>query len=178
MPAAHYLTRRTVLCAGGAGAAGLCVFVLTGCSSGSSASATTSAPPSTGSASAEGSTSSGGATSADGATSAGRATSASSGGGGEQVAKLSDIPVGGSISATLDGKPIILAQPSTGKVVAFTAICTHQGCTVNPDGAVLRCPCHASTYDAFTGKNTSGPAQGPLAAIPVTVSGGAVLASA
>ena len=60
MPAAHYLTRRTVLCAGGAEAAGLCVFVLTGCSSGSSASATTSAPPSTGSASAEGSTSSGG----------------------------------------------------------------------------------------------------------------------
>jgi cytochrome b6-f complex iron-sulfur subunit len=177
MPAAHYLTRRTVLCAGGAGAAGLCVFVLTGCSSGSSSSATTTAPPSTGSASAEGSTSPGGATSADDATSAGRATSASSGGG-EQVAKLSDIPVGGSISATLDGKPIILAQPSTGKVVAFTAICTHQGCTVNPDGAVLRCPCHASTYDAFTGKNTSGPAQAPLAAIPVTVSGGAVLASA
>ncbi len=172
MPAAHYLTRRTVLCAGGAGAAGLCAFVLTGCSSGSSSSATTSAPPSTGSASAESSTSSGGSTSAGGE------TSASSGGGGEQVAKLSDIPVGGSISATLDGKPIIVAQPSTGKVVAFTAICTHQGCTVNPDGAVLRCPCHASTYDAFTGKNTSGPAQGPLAAIPVTVSGGAVLASA
>jgi cytochrome b6-f complex iron-sulfur subunit len=86
--------------------------------------------------------------------------------------------VGGSISATLDGKPIILAQPSTGTVVAFTAICTHQGCTVNPDGAVLRCPCHASTYDAFTGKNTGGPARSPLAAIPVTVSGGAVLASA
>jgi Rieske Fe-S protein len=172
MPAAHYLTRRTVLCAGGAGAAGLCAFVLTGCSSGSSSSATTSAPPSTGSASAESSTSS------DGSASAGGETSASSGGGGEQVAKLTDIPVGGSISATLDGKPIIVAQPSTGKVVAFTAICTHQGCTVNPDGAVLRCPCHASTYDAFTGKNTSGPAQGPLAAIPVTVSGGAVLASA
>lgn len=170
MPAAHYLTRRTVLCAGGAGAAGVCAFVLTGCSSGSSSSPTTSAP-STASASAESSTSSGGTTSAGGATSA-------SSGGGEQVAKLSDIPVGGSISATLGGKPIILAQPSTGKVVAFTAICTHQGCTVNPDGAVLRCPCHASTYDAFTGKNTGGPAQGPLAAIPVTVSGGAVLASA
>jgi Rieske Fe-S protein len=71
-----------------------------------------------------------------------------------------------------------LAQPSTGKVVAFTAICTHQGCTVNPDGAVLRCPCHASTYDAFTGKNTGGPARSPLAEIPVTVSGGVVLASA
>jgi Rieske Fe-S protein len=92
------------------------------------------------------------------------------------VAKLSDIPVGGSASATLDGKPIILAQPTAGKVVAFTAICTHQGCTVNPDGAVLRCPCHASTYDAFTGQNTGGPAPSPLAAIPVTVSGGAVLA--
>jgi Rieske Fe-S protein len=166
MPAGHYLTRRTVLCAGGAGAAGVCAFVLTGCSSGSTSSATTSVLPSTASTSAENSTSSGGA------------TSASLGGGGKQVAKLSDIPVGGSISATLDGKPIILAQPSTGKVVAFTAICTHQGCTVNPDGAVLRCPCHASTYDAFTGKNTGGPAQSPLATIPVTVSGGAVLASA
>jgi Rieske Fe-S protein len=155
-----------VLCAGGAGAAGLCAFVLTGCSSGSTSSATTSVLPSAAS------------TSADNSTSSGGATSASPGGGGKQVAKLTDIPVGGSISATLDGKPIILAQPSTGKVVAFTAICTHQGCTVNPDGAVLRCPCHASTYDAFTGKNTGGPARSPLAAIPVTVSGGAVLASA
>jgi cytochrome b6-f complex iron-sulfur subunit len=166
MPAGHYLTRRTVLCAGGAGAAGLCAFVLTGCSSGSTSSATTSVLPSAAS------------TSADNSTSSGGATSASPGGGGKQVAKLTDIPVGGSISATLDGKPIILAQPSTGKVVAFTAICTHQGCTVNPDGAVLRCPCHASTYDAFTGENTGGPARSPLAAIPVTVSGGAVLASA
>jgi len=165
MPAGHYLTRRTVLCAGGAGAAGLCAFVLTGCSSGSTSSATTSVLPSTA------------GTSADNSTSSGGATSASPGGGGKQVAKLTDIPVGGSISATLDGKPIILAQPSTGKVVAFTAICTHQGCTVNPDGAVLRCPCHASTYDAFTGKDTGGPARSPLAAIPVTVSGGAVLAS-
>jgi len=165
MPAGHYLTRRTVLCAGGAGAAGLCAFVLTGCSSGSTSSATTSVLPSTA------------GTSADNSTSSGGATSASPGGGGKQVAKLSDIPVGGSISATLDGRPIILAQPSTGKVVAFTAICTHQGCTVNPDGAVLRCPCHASTYDAFTGKDTGGPARSPLAAIPVTVSGGAVLAS-
>ena len=166
MPAGHYLTRRTVLCAGGAGAAGLCAFVLTGCSSGSTSSATTSVLPSTA------------GTSADNSTSSGGATSASPGGGGKQVAKLSDIPVGGSISATLDGRPIILAQPSTGKVVAFTAICTHQGCTVNPDGAVLRCPCHASTYDAFTGENTGGPARSPLAAIPVTVSGGAVLARA
>ena len=165
MPAGHYLTRRTVLCAGGAGAAGVCAFVLTGCSSGSTSSATTSVLPSTA------------GTSADNSTSSGGATSASPGGGGKQVAKLSDIPVGGSISATLDGRPIILAQPSTGKVVAFTAICTHQGCTVNPDGAVLRCPCHASTYDAFTGKDTGGPARSPLAAIPVTVSGGAVLAS-
>ena len=172
MPADHYLTRRTVLCAGGAGAAGLCAFVLTGCSSRSSSSPTTSVPPPTTSTTAANSTSSGGATSESGG------TSTSSGGGGQEIAKLSDVPVGGSISATLDGKPIILAQPSTGKVVAFTAICTHQGCTVNPDGAVLRCPCHASTYDAFTGKNTGGPARSPLAAIPVTVSGGAILASA
>jgi Rieske Fe-S protein len=63
-----------------------------------------------------------------------------------------------------------------GQIVAFTAICTHQGCTVNPEGAKLECPCHGSTYDAFTGQNTGGPAPTPLAAIPVTVSGGAVFA--
>ncbi len=175
MPADHYLTRRTVLYASGAGAAGLCAFVLTGCNSGSSsASTTTSAAATSAAAPPMSNPASSTATSSTARASGG--TSASSSARGKQVAKVSDIPVGGSISATLDGKPIILAQPTAGQIVAFTAICTHQGCTVNPAGAILECPCHGSTFDAFTGQNTGGPAPSPLAAIPVTVSGGAVLA--
>jgi cytochrome b6-f complex iron-sulfur subunit len=175
MPADHYLTRRTVLCAGGAGAAGMCAFVLTGCNSGSSSSSTATSAAATSAAAPPTSDPASSMTTSSPASASG-GTSASSSASGKQVAKVSDIPVGGSISATLDGKPIILAQPTAGKIVAFTAICTHQGCTVNPDGATLECPCHGSTFDAFTGQNTGSPAPSPLAAIPVTVSGRAVFA--
>ena len=91
------------------------------------------------------------------------------------LAQLSDIPVGGAISATLaDGQPIILVQPEKGKVVAMTAVCTHQQCTVAPDGDELKCPCHGSVYD-LTGANVSGPAPSPLAQFDVHVSNGAVV---
>jgi Rieske Fe-S protein len=91
------------------------------------------------------------------------------------LAQLSDIPVGGAISATLaDGQPIILVQPEKGKVVAMTAVCTHQQCTVAPDGDELKCPCHGSVYD-LTGANVSGPAPSPLAQFDVHVTNGAVV---
>ena len=93
-----------------------------------------------------------------------------------EVAKLTDVPVGGSISATLDGKPILLAQPTRGSVVAFSAICTHLGCVVLPAQGEFDCPCHGSRYDAATGAVLGGPAPLPLPEISVTVNGDAVLA--
>lgn len=96
--------------------------------------------------------------------------------GSKPLAKLADVPVGGAASATApDGKPMIVSQPEAGKVVGFSAICTHQGCTVKPAGNRLNCPCHGSVYDAATGKNLSGPAPLPLPPIAVHVSGGEVL---
>jgi cytochrome b6-f complex iron-sulfur subunit len=61
--------------------------------------------------------------------------------------------------------------------VAFSAICTHQGCTVAPAGRQFRCPCHGSVYDAATGKVIDGPAPAPLAAVPVKVDGADVVAA-
>ena len=107
--------------------------------------------------------------------------SASSGGGRDAsgsrtLTKVADIPVGGAVSATgTDGGPVIVSQPSAGKVVAFSAICTHMGCTVAPARNILKCPCHGSTYNLATGKNTGGPAPRPLARIPVKVEGGDVV---
>lgn len=105
--------------------------------------------------------------------------SSSGGGGGSSdgvLAQLSDIPEGGAISAEdADGKPIILTQPTAGTVVALSAICTHQGCTVAPDGKQLKCPCHGSVYD-LEGGNVSGPAPDPLPGIDVHVADGAVVA--
>jgi Rieske Fe-S protein len=86
------------------------------------------------------------------------------------------VPVGGAVSAkSPDGKPIIVAQPSAGQAEAFSAKCTHMGCTVAPSGAKLQCPCHGSQFDALTGKVDHGPAKAPLASFPVKVEGGSVV---
>jgi len=109
------------------------------------------------------------------ATPTGNGSGAGSGAG--PLAKVADIPVGGAISAKgADGKPIIVAQPTAGTVVAFSAICTHQGCTVAPKGAELDCPCHGSRFEAATGKVLAGPAKQPLPSVAVKVSGADVVA--
>jgi Rieske Fe-S protein len=113
----------------------------------------------------------------NGGSAAGSQDGSPSGTSGSRVlAKVAEVPVGGAVSATgPDGKPVIVSRPSAGKVVAFSAICTHMGCTVAPDGSILKCPCHGSTYDLATGKNTGGPAPRPLPSIPVKVEGGRVV---
>lgn len=93
-----------------------------------------------------------------------------------EIAKLADIPVGGGIAATLDGQPILLAQPTAGTVVAFSAICTHQGCKVEPAATEFDCPCHQSRYDLATGEVLGGPAPRALERVTVTVDGDTVLA--
>lgn len=93
----------------------------------------------------------------------------------EVLATVASIPVGNCVSATLNGKPILISQPTAGKIVAFTAICTHQGCTVAPAGKEFQCPCHGSVYNAATGAVIQGPAPLPLAAIPVKVLNGDVV---
>ncbi len=100
---------------------------------------------------------------------------ADAGTGAGPVATLDKITVGGAISATdSTGKPIIVARPTSTTAVAFSAICTHQGCTVNPSGGQLDCPCHGSVYNAMTGAVENGPAERPLPPVSVTVKNGSV----
>jgi Rieske Fe-S protein len=88
------------------------------------------------------------------------------------LSKLADVPVGSSrLAMGTDGDPIIIAQPTPGKVVAFSALCTHRGCKVLVDRAQLNCPCHGSIFDAFTGAVKQGPAKRPLPRVPVEVNG-------
>jgi Rieske Fe-S protein len=108
---------------------------------------------------------------------AGPAGSSAAGNGGTPLAKLSAIKVGQAISAKgPDGKPIVIARPTATTVAAFSAICTHQGCTVAPAGKELDCPCHGSVYNATTGEVINGPAQRALAPVKVTLSGDNVVA--
>jgi Rieske Fe-S protein len=114
-----------------------------------------------------------------GAGSAGDAANGGSGSAGASpvTLKLSDIPVGGAASATMGSNPIVVAQPSAGKVVAFSAVCTHMGCTVAPAGKEFDCPCHGSRFDAATGDVIQGPAPTPLTKLTATVSGDTVTVS-
>jgi Rieske Fe-S protein len=89
---------------------------------------------------------------------------------------LADVPVGGAAAAvTASGATIVVAQPEAGKVVAFSAVCTHTGCTVAADGARLVCPCHGSVFDAATGGVLNGPATAPLPPVAVAVKDGEVV---
>jgi Rieske Fe-S protein len=71
-----------------------------------------------------------------------------------------------------------VTRSATDDVRAFTAVCTHQGCTVATvvDG-IIQCPCHGSQYDAGTGQVRRGPATRPLAPVAVVVRSGKVFAS-
>lgn len=93
----------------------------------------------------------------------------------QQVAQLSNIPVGTAVSAELDGEPIIVARPTADTAAAFSAVCTHMVCTVRPAGKELHCPCHGSKYNAFTGAVINGPAPRPLPKIDVHVANGDVV---
>ena len=91
------------------------------------------------------------------------------------LAKVADIPVGGSLSAVSGSDKILLVQATAGTVTAYSAICTHQGCTVSPGKKTLNCPCHGSVFD-LTGAPVSGPAKKPLPPFDVHVENGAVFA--
>ncbi|HEY5135850.1 MAG TPA: Rieske (2Fe-2S) protein [Candidatus Nanopelagicales bacterium] len=146
-------SRRRVLVTGGVVAAAAAVTAACGSSSGGSAgSAAATSNPAGASSPAGGST-----------------AAASSPAAGVTVA-TSAVPVGG--GTILADQKIVVTQPTAGSYKAFTAVCTHQGCTVaSVANGTITCPCHGSTFSAADGSVQAGPAPAPLASIPVTVSG-------
>ena len=94
------------------------------------------------------------------------------------LGSASSVPVGSSAQFTdpKTGQPGIVVQPKAGTYLAYSSVCTHQGCTVGYDGSQLACPCHGATYDAANGDVTGGPAPSPLARITVVEAGGKLYA--
>ena len=103
----------------------------------------------------------------------GGSTGGGSTGGGTSTASkdlgaTSAIPVGG--GKVFPDQLIVVTQPTAGAFKAFTAVCTHQGCTVNQvRNGLIMCPCHGSEYSITDGSVKQGPAPSPLPAKPITI---------
>jgi thiosulfate dehydrogenase [quinone] large subunit len=78
----------------------------------------------------------------------------------------------GQYTDPMSGDPALLVHLPSGKFVAYDAVCTHAGCTVeyDPTQQQLVCPCHGAAFDPARGAAViNGPAQQPLAALQVTI---------
>ncbi|WP_329390450.1 Rieske (2Fe-2S) protein [Streptomyces sp. NBC_01716] len=94
-------------------------------------------------------------------------------GGGEVLAKTADIPEGG--GKVFEDKGVVVTQPTAGEFKAFSAACTHSGCTVGDiSNGTITCPCHGSQFDAADGSVKKGPASKPLGAASITVEGDSI----
>src|SRR5918998_299033 len=75
-----------------------------------------------------------------------------------------------------------LAADLPAGLVAYSAICTHLGCTVLPSLSTqgyIVCPCHASLFDpAAAARVITGPANRPLPSLPIEVSSDGVVRAA
>jgi len=148
MSAGGACTRRAVLAAGGAAAAGCAAAALGGCAAYGTAT---------------------------GAPAGGGAPAGTAGGTGGRLTALDELEIGG--GRVLADRQLVLTRPDRDTVKAFSAVCTHAGCTVSEirDGTI-NCRCHGSRFHVADGSVAQGPATRALTPVPVRVDGGAVVA--
>jgi cytochrome b6-f complex iron-sulfur subunit len=85
--------------------------------------------------------------------------------------KAQDLPVATALMFKFGSSPAMLIHGADDSWVAFSAVCTHLGCTVKfePQLNRIHCSCHGGVYDPHTGKNVSGPPPKPLKVYKVSV---------
>jgi thiosulfate dehydrogenase [quinone] large subunit len=94
--------------------------------------------------------------------------------GSSQIIELAKINVGETHKFALgNGMPAILFRTKTG-VFAYSATCTHEGCTVayQSSNKSLYCPCHGAEFDPFkNGGVIAGPTRDALPTVKVKITG-------
>jgi arsenite oxidase small subunit len=79
----------------------------------------------------------------------------------QRIAGTDDIPAGGSLLfryPTADD-PCILVRDFSGRIDAYSQVCTHLSCAVvhRPDERALACPCHRGSFSSADGRPLAGP---------------------
>ncbi|GAB3189561.1 Rieske (2Fe-2S) protein [Nesterenkonia suensis] len=90
------------------------------------------------------------------------------------VLSADELAVGASAAASVDGQDLLLHRIADDEVHAFSAVCTHQGCTVEAEDTQFPCPCHGSVFAVDTGEPTSGPATRPLTRFEAEIGDGEI----
>jgi cytochrome b6-f complex iron-sulfur subunit len=95
------------------------------------------------------------------------------------LGKLDTLAKGQGKNFQFGKKPAIIVRDDAGELHAFSAICSHLGCTVQftPDKPNIWCACHGGQYDAKTGKNIAGPPPKPLMPLKADVVKGEIIIS-
>ena len=92
----------------------------------------------------------------------------------QNIIENTALAIGDTLSFTSkSGSPAVLFKSKTG-VYAYSAVCTHAGCTVQYNSAArnLQCACHGAVFDPESDGNAlSGPTNKPLPKIKVAVEG-------
>jgi thiosulfate dehydrogenase [quinone] large subunit len=95
--------------------------------------------------------------------------------GARKIGNIKRLAIGAGIAITnpaTGGPAIVVRLSKTKQVKAYSAVCTHAGCTVAyyPSRRLVVCPCHGSVYDPAHGAAVvSGPAPYPLPALKAAV---------
>ena len=99
----------------------------------------------------------------------------------QRIAGADDVPPGGSLLfryPTADD-PCILVRDASGRLDAFSQVCTHLSCAVvhRPDERALACPCHKGSFSAADGQPLAGPPTRRLPRIVIEQRGDDIVAT-
>ncbi len=99
----------------------------------------------------------------------------------QQIATLSQLPVGGSLVFHYpnEDEPCLLLRTDEKTLLAYSQKCTHLSCPVVPemDKKRFACPCHHAFFSIDDGRPLAGPPRRPLPRVKLTVRGDAVYAA-
>jgi Rieske Fe-S protein len=98
---------------------------------------------------------------------------------GEAIAAADEVEPNSAVPFTNaeTGAPEVLIRLQDEELVAYSAVCTHQGCIVSyqPQTQKLACPCHGGVFDPAEGAAVvSGPPPTPLPEVAFEVREGKV----